>query len=92
MEFSKKFNPQSFCDAAKEEVKGKNKSQTWAILAKYFTWTKEVSVWNENESKTENQEKEYRMLHFPVFVLDKCSFPLFMLPFGIKVLLLRCKI
>ena len=60
--FQKQFNPQSFCDAAKEEVKGKNKSQTWAILAKYFTWTKEVSVWNENESKTENQEKEYRLV------------------------------
>lgn len=60
--FQKQFNPQSFCDTAKEEVKGKNKSQTWAILAKYFTWTKEVSVWNENEAKTENQEKEYRLV------------------------------
>lgn len=59
--FQKQFNPKSFCDAAKEEVKGKNKSQTWAILAKYFAWTKKVSVWNENDAKTENQEKEYRL-------------------------------
>ena len=61
-DFQKQFNPKSFCDAAKEEVKGKNKSQTWAILAKYFTCTKEVNVWNENETKTENQEKEYRLV------------------------------
>ncbi|MDD2953204.1 MAG: type II CRISPR RNA-guided endonuclease Cas9 [Parabacteroides sp.] len=61
-EFQKQFNPQSFCDAAKEEVKGKNKNQTWAILAKYFTWTKEVSVWDENEAKYENLKKEYKLI------------------------------
>lgn len=51
-EFQKQFNPKSFCDEAKEEVKGKNKNQTWAILAKYFTWVNEVSVWNEDEAQT----------------------------------------
>lgn len=59
--FQRQFNPQSFCDAAKEEVKGKNRSQTWAILAKYFAWTTEVGVWNKDESKTENQQKECRL-------------------------------
>lgn len=61
-EFQKQFNPESFCDAAKEEVKGKNKSQTWAVLAKYFVWEKEENVWNENEAKTENQVKEHRLV------------------------------
>ena len=37
-EFQKQFNPESFCDGAKEEVRGKNRSQTWAILAKYFVF------------------------------------------------------
>ena len=35
--FQKQFNPQSFCDTAKEEVKGKNKSQTWAIPATFIS-------------------------------------------------------
>ena len=61
-EFQKQFNPESFCDAAKEEVGGKNRSQTWAVLAKYFAWEKEESVWNENEAKTERQVKEHRLV------------------------------
>lgn len=60
-EFQKQFNPQSFCDAAKEEVRGKNGSQTWAILEKYFKWTKEIVVWNTNEAKTEYQKQECRL-------------------------------
>lgn len=59
--FQKQFNPQSFSDAAKEEIKGKNKSQTWAILAKYFTGTKEINYWDENEAKTITQNKEYKL-------------------------------
>ncbi len=59
--FQKQFNPQSFCDTAKEEVKGKNKSQTWAILAKYFVWGKETTSWNENESKSEKHWEEYKL-------------------------------
>ena len=37
--FQKRFNPELFCDAVKEEVRGKNRSQTWAILAKFFVWS-----------------------------------------------------
>lgn len=61
-EFQKQFNPESFCDGAKEEVRGKNRSQTWAILAKYFVWEKEENVWNENEAKTERQVKGCRLV------------------------------
>ncbi|WP_279135821.1 type II CRISPR RNA-guided endonuclease Cas9 [Parabacteroides johnsonii] len=60
--FQKQFNPFSFCDVAKEEVKGKNKSQTWAILAKYFVETKKVNVWNEHEAQTENREEVYKLV------------------------------
>ena len=60
--FQKQFNPIAFCDAAKEEIRGKNKSQTWAILAKYFVWTEEIIVWNEEESRTENVKKECKLV------------------------------
>ena len=60
--YQKQFNPQAFCDAAKEEIRGKNKSQTWAILAKYFIWTEETTVWNEKETKTERVEKNCKLV------------------------------
>lgn len=60
-EFQKQFNPRSFPDAAKEEVRGKNKSQTWAILSKYFVWIKESTSWNDSEAKSEKQWKEYKL-------------------------------
>ena len=60
--FQKQFSPEAFCDAAKEEVKGKNKNQTWAILAKYFVWTRNDSFWNEEEARTEVRMKEYKLV------------------------------
>ena len=60
-DFQKQFNPQSLCDTAKEEIRGKNKTQTWAILANYFSWTDEVSSWNEQEAKTVTQSKMYKL-------------------------------
>ncbi|MCM1168315.1 MAG: type II CRISPR RNA-guided endonuclease Cas9 [Bacteroides sp.] len=43
-----KFYPEVLTDSVKNEVFGKNKSQTWAILAKYF-------VWQENDRKCQLQ-------------------------------------
>lgn len=60
--FQRQFNPESFCDLAKEEVRGKNRSQTWAILSKYFVWNEDFSVWNEEEAKTEEKTKEYKLV------------------------------
>ena len=59
--FQKQFNPQALCDAAKEDIKGKNKTQTWAILANYFNWTEEVNSWDEQEAKTILLKKEYKL-------------------------------
>lgn len=61
-QFQKQFNPESFCDAAKEEVRGKNKTQTWAVLAKYFVWTEDVAEWNESEARTENVQKVHKLV------------------------------
>ena len=60
--FQKRFNPELFCDAVKEEVRGKNRSQTWAILAKFFVWSEKESVWNEKEARTEERVKEYKLV------------------------------
>ncbi len=57
----KVFNIESYCDAAKEEIKGKNKSQTWAILQKYFIWEEKETIWNEEEAKTKELKKERRL-------------------------------
>lgn len=60
--FQKQFNPESFCDTAKEEIKSKNRSQTWAILAKYFVWSEKETVWNEKEASTEEVMREYKLV------------------------------
>ena len=60
--FQKQFNPELFCDAVIEEVRGKNRSQTWAILAKFFVWSEKESVWNEKEARTEERVKEYKLV------------------------------
>lgn len=58
----KQFRPDVFCDAVKEEIKGKNRSQTWAILANYFVWKEEVVRWNDIEAKNETIEKECKLV------------------------------
>lgn len=60
--FQKQFNPELFCDIAKEEIRSKNRSQTWAVLAKYFVWSEKETVWNEEEARTEEIMKEYKLV------------------------------
>lgn len=36
--YQQQFYPDMLTAPAKEEIRGKNKTQTWAILAKYFVW------------------------------------------------------
>lgn len=55
--FQKQFYPDSLIDKVKDEVRGKNKSQTWAILAKYFVWKEVENSWNEEEAQTRRVEK-----------------------------------
>lgn len=61
-EFQKQFNPQALLEDAKEEIKGKNKSQTWAILQKYFVWDENVLTWNETTSQTESVLKQSKLI------------------------------
>ncbi|MBQ8224090.1 MAG: type II CRISPR RNA-guided endonuclease Cas9 [Bacteroides sp.] len=60
-EFQKQFNPQSLVDEAKEEIRGKNKSQTWAILQKYFVWKQFITEWDEVLGQTVSVEKSFNL-------------------------------
>ena len=59
-EKQKEFYPSILNNDILDEIKGKNKSQTWAILAKYLVWEEIVTDWdNENGcSKIVSEEKK----------------------------------
>ena len=59
--FQKSFYPQALPDEAKEEIRGKNKSQTWAILQKYFTWNEIVTTWDEDTNQTVKVEEQRKL-------------------------------
>lgn len=59
--YQKQFNPQALIDEAKEEIRGKNKSQTWAILQKFFEWKKVNSEWDENLGQVVSEEKSFKL-------------------------------
>nr|MBQ5605142.1 type II CRISPR RNA-guided endonuclease Cas9 [Bacteroidales bacterium] len=59
--FQKHFYPESLLDAAKEEIRGKNKSQTWAILQKYFTWKESITLWNDSLGQSEIIDKQFKL-------------------------------
>lgn len=52
------YYPEVLTDVVKEELKGKNKSQTWAILAKYFIWEETKTTWNEANAQSEIQTEK----------------------------------
>ena len=60
-DFQKQFYPQALLGEAKEEIRGKNKSQTWAILQKFFIWDEIVTMWNEDTNQTENIERQFKL-------------------------------
>lgn len=57
----KKFYPEILTDAVKVEVNGKNASQTWAILAKYFNWSEVSETWNPLSATREKQIVERKL-------------------------------
>lgn len=50
------FYPDMLTDALREELYGKNTTQTNAIIGKYFQWVEVERIWNELEAR--NEEKE----------------------------------
>ena len=57
----KEFYPEIIKDEILDEIKEKNSSQTWAILAKYFVWQEESKIWNNENSSSEKVYTEYKL-------------------------------
>lgn len=57
-EFQHQFYPTVLTDEAKEEIRGKNRNQTGAILNKYFVWNEETANWNAAQAATIIESKE----------------------------------
>ena len=50
------FYPDMLTDALREELYGKNTTQTNAIIGKYFQWVEVERIWNELEARNEDKE------------------------------------
>ena len=50
------FYPDMLTDALREELYGKNTTQTNAIIGKYFQWVEVGRIWNELEARNEDKE------------------------------------
>ncbi|MCD8237256.1 MAG: type II CRISPR RNA-guided endonuclease Cas9 [Prevotellaceae bacterium] len=59
--FQSQFYPNSLTELAKDEIPGKNRTQTWAILSKYFIWKEICEEWNEEKACLEVVEKECKL-------------------------------
>ncbi len=44
--FQSQFYPEILTEKIKNEIEGKNASQTWAILQNYFVWKETVRIWD----------------------------------------------
>lgn len=56
------YYPLILTTIAKEEIKGKNSKQTWAILSKHFVWTEEKNVWNEQLAQNITEETTHHLV------------------------------
>ena len=61
-DFQKTFYETSLTPAVREEIIGKNKSQTWAILQKHFVWEKQAISWSESNAQTETVTEKCRLV------------------------------
>ena len=50
------FYPDMLTDALREELYGKNTTQTNAIIGKYFQWVEVERIWNELDARNEDKE------------------------------------
>ena len=60
--YQKQFYPLALRDEVKDEIRGKNKSQTWAILQKYFVWMEDIVHWDAERAQRESSEKEFKLI------------------------------
>ena len=60
--FQQTFYPELLKENVKEEIRGKNASQTWTILANYFVWKEFKNSWNESEGRNGIIEQECKLV------------------------------
>lgn len=54
------FYPDLLTDALREELYGKNTTQTNAIIGKYFQWVEVERIWNELDARNEDKEVQHQ--------------------------------
>lgn len=54
--FQQQYYPNILIERVKQEITGKKANQTWAILAKYFTWQEIFSEWDSDKAQTVSKE------------------------------------
>lgn len=60
-EKQKEYYTDILTDVLKEELRGKKRDAVWAICSKYFVWKESYTEWNNEKSKTEQQEREHKL-------------------------------
>lgn len=61
-EYQGKFYPELLTIELKDEIRGKNASQTWAILAKHWVWDEGLNEWNNAEGCNEQVQKPCKLV------------------------------
>lgn len=60
--FQSSFYPNLLTTDIREEIRNKNSSQTWAILAKHFVWNETKNQWNESTSESKEVIEERKLI------------------------------
>ena len=61
-EYQGKYYPALLSIELKDEIHGKNASQTWAILAKHWVWDENRNEWNNAEGYNEQVQKQCKLV------------------------------
>ena len=61
-ECQSKFYPELLTIDVKDEIRGKNASQTWSILARHWVWDENHNEWNNTEGYNEQVQKQCKLI------------------------------
>ena len=61
-EYQGKYYTELLSIEVKDEIRGKNASQTWAILAKHWVWDENHNEWNNAEGCNEQVQKQCKLV------------------------------
>lgn len=61
-EYQGKYYPDLLTFEVKDDIRGKNPSQTWAILAKHWVWNENHNEWNNADGCNEQVQKQCKLV------------------------------